>query len=305
MESNLSICIPVYFPPLDMFKHVLSNVVHATKNLNKFEVLLGIQDCSPETRNLINEYHSKHQFFRIIDYDKSVSTRAKNRNELLRNAKNDIVILIDQDMYITEALVDSHLKVHHTFPNAYVSGKAYNRTELNEYSEKLLSSCDMSNVYELLSHIKSIACMEDPRVEPLAIKSTDSFVNITNVPGCWLYFWTCNLSVRKSTINKIGYFDDTFNGWGVEDDELAWRAFNSNCTMVYSAEAWGFHYPHPINFLKNHNDWLGNMGRFLKKANTIQVECYSIFLDRFNFGYKAYDASIANLNGCPSLDFLF
>ena len=302
MKYDLTIGIPVYNPDIGMFKLVLNNLLHATKDLKNHEVILGIQECSEETWDYIYECKKISDAIHPVQYDKSISTRAKNRTELMKMAQGEVVILIDQDVSMSKDLIYEHQRVHKEYDNAYVAGKVYNRIELNNENQEFMDTHNLNNVSVLEEEMKKVPCMIDPRLE--FYKENPHYEDVTKYNGCWRHFWSCNISFRKEFIDRIGYFDNEFLGWGVEDDELAFRAYNMDSTMIFSFGAWGFHYPHPIDYLGNHNDWLRNMRVFKRKAKNIEVECYSVFMSRFDFGFDACRNSFNTLKGTPNLDFL-
>ena len=57
-----------------------------------------------------------------------------------------------------------------------------------------------------------------------------------------LYFYTCNVSVKRSLLEKSGWFDESFPYASHEDLELGYRLANQGMRLIYDAQAEGYHY---------------------------------------------------------------
>jgi hypothetical protein len=72
-----------------------------------------------------------------------------------------------------------------------------------------------------------------------------------NVRGCplpWAFCWSGNIGISRDTIERSNlYFDESFNGWGGEDLEWAYRAHLAGARIEFLPEAWGVHLPHERN----------------------------------------------------------
>lgn len=78
-------------------------------------------------------------------------------------------------------------------------------------------------------------------------KCDDPFIeSVENSQGG--VFWSCNLSVRKSTFDALGGFDQDFLGPGGEDMEFAWRLKARGIPTIFCPEALVLHPARRISF---------------------------------------------------------
>jgi len=69
----------------------------------------------------------------------------------------------------------------------------------------------------------------------------------------WDYCASNNLSIRRSEVERIGYWDEKFIGWGEEDIDFAYRLFKSGCRPVIpeSGPIYAYHLDHDIDIESN------------------------------------------------------
>lgn len=63
----------------------------------------------------------------------------------------------------------------------------------------------------------------------------------TDNPGL---FWSLAFGVRATTFDRLGGFDETFDGYGAEDTDLAFRADAVGVPILFSARGHAFHQYH-------------------------------------------------------------
>jgi GT2 family glycosyltransferase len=62
------------------------------------------------------------------------------------------------------------------------------------------------------------------------------------------FYETCNMSYRRDVLERVGGFDEDFRyPWG-EDTDLAWRAIDSGCGVVFNSLAEVFHEVWPFKW---------------------------------------------------------
>lgn len=54
-----------------------------------------------------------------------------------------------------------------------------------------------------------------------------------------------NFSLERALLDEVGHFDESFQGWGVEDGELAYRLDRAGARFVLDKQAYGWHQYNP------------------------------------------------------------
>ncbi len=60
----------------------------------------------------------------------------------------------------------------------------------------------------------------------------------------FLFFYTCNLSLKTELLRQTGTFDEDFGGYGWEDTELGYRLRKNGMRLFYNPAALAYHYKH-------------------------------------------------------------
>ncbi len=68
--------------------------------------------------------------------------------------------------------------------------------------------------------------------------------DVEALPLPWIMFWSMNVSVPADAFWRVGGFDETYRGWGVEDLDLGLRLHRSGLRLVVGREAWAIETPH-------------------------------------------------------------
>lgn len=78
------------------------------------------------------------------------------------------------------------------------------------------------------------------------------------------FFWTSNVSIEKKHLEKAGYFDESFNKYGWEDNELGFRLRRLGLHSIYHRKALAYHYKPPLKV----EDLEGYWKRYQEKGET-------------------------------------
>jgi hypothetical protein len=65
------------------------------------------------------------------------------------------------------------------------------------------------------------------------------------VKPLWTLMSGGNFSVEHALLDEVGHFDESFEGWGVEDGELAYRLARAGASFVLEKKAYGWHQHNP------------------------------------------------------------
>ena len=144
--------------------------------------------------------------------------RATARNAGIAAALGEIVLFTDADIIASPDLLERHLAHHRSARDVAVVGMELQVRSLDEYR----------------------APARPPgRRRPL---HPDGRRRLS-----WLYFLTGNASVRKSDLERVGCFDESFTGYGHEDLELGYRLQQAGVRILYEPRAVNYHW-HPVPY---------------------------------------------------------
>ncbi|WP_198367658.1 galactosyltransferase-related protein [Roseomonas sp. KE0001] len=77
-------------------------------------------------------------------------------------------------------------------------------------------------------------------------------------------FWSLAFAVRRDTFLRLGGFDETYDGYGAEDTDLAFRAREAGLPLLFTASTLAFHQHHTVYDppLQHFADIVANARRF-------------------------------------------
>jgi glycosyltransferase involved in cell wall biosynthesis len=214
-EPELTVVIPTY-NRLDTLQHVIPSLLASDLPADRYEIVVADSMSDDGTREYLAGVAARHP--RVRHLPGPYTGRAMARNAGIAAARGAIVMFTDADIIASPDLLSRHLTHHRARRNIAVVGK---ELQVGSYAE-----------YERLRDHP-----EERR--PL---HPDSRKKLS-----WLYFLTGNASVRKSDLERVGRFDETFTGYGHEDLELGFRLQRAGLTIVYEANAIDYHW-HPVPY---------------------------------------------------------
>ena len=148
---------------------------------------------------------------------------AAARNTGLEHARGKYVLFVNDDTIAFADLVERHLAAHTTAgPNMAVLGTF--EQPRSGLDNALMRAVDDTNLV---------------------------FCYSAMVPGRqydWTRFWTCNVSVSREAVMQVGGFDESFQHYGCEDTDLAYRLERAlGVKVLYDATARA-HHEHVLSF---------------------------------------------------------
>ena len=138
--------------------------------------------------------------------------RARTRNTALRVASGEIVIFLDSDMIVGTNFLRAHAQRHQTHAEAVFVGNVRFASEIPNTS--------------LTRYIEGRGVHRVDEDKPIPF-------------NC---FVTGNSSVRRSTLLRVGFFDENLTAYGGEDLELGYRLHLAGIPLYYASEALSYHY---------------------------------------------------------------
>ncbi len=146
------------------------------------------------------------------------------RNIGIKNSQSSIILFLDDDIVMYKNCIESHINYHRDNKNPLVAGRTIQSGEIKWAEIKEISYLDFGNA-------ETAANFDNKKLHD----------NLLFAVGC-------HFSIKKSIINKIGYFDNAFKGNALyEDIDFSFRVrkkgynivFNPNSIIEHHTESTG------------------------------------------------------------------
>jgi GT2 family glycosyltransferase len=175
---------------------------------SEFEAIVSIDGSTDGTKEAVDNIKAPFELRSIWDSNAGKSTAC---NKGIKDARGELLILIDDDMEPSPKLVEAHFTAHQNRTKISVIGAAPMAVEEN-------SPLFIHYIREKFnSHIKKIS---------------QSGFNLR----IW-DFYGGNFSIRKDLILDVGLFDESFKVYGYEDVELVHRLLKAGVKIIFSPDA--------------------------------------------------------------------
>jgi len=213
-QPELSVVIPTY-NRLETLRHVMPSLLASDLAADRFEIVVADSNSADGTAEYLAQVALEQPNVRHVPGP--YSGRAMARNAGIAAARGEIVLFTDADIIASPDLLSRHLE-HHRAAGVAVVGMELQVGSLDEY-ERLRAQPEARRP-----------------LHPAGRKRLS-----------WLYFLTGNASVRKSDLDAVGRFDETFTGYGHEDLELGYRLQGAGIHILYEPRAVNYHW-HPVPY---------------------------------------------------------
>ncbi|HJT59487.1 MAG TPA: glycosyltransferase [Ktedonobacteraceae bacterium] len=224
MES-ISVVIPTYNR-----REVLVRTLNAFADQDiqlTYEVIVCDDGSSDDTTDTVMLMTRDSSFeLRYLRHERAGWRLAATRNMGIAAAKGSLIVFSDDDIIPPPSYLSAHYEAHHT-PRTVTVG----------YNYALLS--DKERGCTLLG--------QDVRDREFA-----AFPELAR--PLWSLMSGGNFSVEHALLDEVGHFDERFQGWGVEDGELAYRLARVGARFVLEKKAYGWHQynPNPVSHRLQH-----------------------------------------------------
>lgn len=212
-----TIIIPSHGRP-GAVKRLLEALASQSVPADSFEVIV-VDDASPQ--RLDEELHGQVFPFELLVLRlEENSGPGAARNAGVRVARGEFVHFLNDDAIPAPDLIDAHRRAHTRTPEAVavLGAFPYSVEARRSRFVRLAEECDlifaMSGLCEGLND--------------------------------WVYFWTCNISLRREDVVAVGGFDERFRHAMAEDVELGWRLERDRGLAVYYAPDAVCHHDHRV-----------------------------------------------------------
>lgn len=172
--------------------------------------------------------------------------RGGARNAGLQVATGDVVVFLDSDMLVEPGFLAEHLRLHETAGDTVVvGGRRHLPPGVTDPAHgEVLRRDGREALLDVYSY--NMACLAHP----------------------WSLAYGCNLSVDRWFLERAapGGFDESFVGWGLEDQELAYRLAARGARWAYSRAASGAHLHHDRTMTaERFAGWSANLRHFVHR----------------------------------------
>lgn len=287
-SSKKNIQVSVIMPshnrfPLNHF--ALRTLEQQTYPADQMEVVFLDDGSTDSTPDMLHNYLNPKFPIKFVRLKEPVG-RAKIRNIGMSLSSGSVFLFLDAEMLCPPDLIEKHMRHHQEDNPLVVSGSMKVRQIYTvadpHYSEGQMSQ--MQSLYRLhpsaeaiVSHfihvdrtaiqLLPIEVMDDrTQLDPISY-SYDYFDGILAKHGphfndfhySWMNFITSNVSLPKSLLQKSGYFNEQFEGYGWEDWELGFRLYKKGAYFVHDDEVVNYHQEHPRprdNLKQSHRNFL-------------------------------------------------
>lgn len=263
----LSVVIPTYNRK-ETVTLVLDSLTVQTLDPSSFEVIVVDSGSQDGTRALLE---GKTFPFPFKFFTQENRGRAGARNRGIQESSGEIILFTDADIIAHRSLLEEHLSLHRKARGTVQpqgrgviaqSGTPSAKSEATSTGPELVSVVGCEIRVGSLEDLS--ACQKNP--EPCHMLHPPQRKKLF-----WLYFLTGNASVPREVLDRIGGFDESFQGYGWEDVEMGYRLYHAGIPILYNAKAYNYHL-HPVhlseavkrkhlagisavNFYKKHQDW--------------------------------------------------
>ncbi|MEV4754502.1 glycosyltransferase [Micromonospora sp. NPDC049559] len=174
------------------------------------------------------------------------------RNAGLEVATGDVIVFLDSDMLVAPDFLAEHLRLHETANDTVVLGaRCHLPPEARDpFDAEVLRRDTRETLLDLYSY--NMACLARP----------------------WSLAYGCNLSVDRRLLERAAPdgFDESFVGWGLEDQEFAFRLAQHGARWAYSRAVSAAHLYHDRAMTaKRFAGWHANLRRFVRRHSEASV----------------------------------
>jgi len=198
--THVSVIIPSY-NHYDTLKITLQELEQ--QNYREFEVIVVDDGSTDETASL-QRIQFKFPFKYIYQ---SNSGRSAARNKGIAQAEGEIIVFVDDHIYLDQNFIKEHFDAHQRY---YAKGVEVIRGAVGYVDTR-----------------ESIFDIEFPN-------------NIKAENNPFVTFITNNISIRKRALLLVGGFDEDFKEYGFQDSELGYRLRKLGVKIKYHAQAKGY-----------------------------------------------------------------
>lgn len=223
----ISVIVTTYNRP-DALRVVINAL--SRQDYPNFEIIVADDGSTSDTKDLVAQFADtvsvpvKHAWHEDRGF-----RAATARNNAVRQSCGEYLLFLDGDCIPRKNWISAHWKL--AAPNSFIAG---NRILISEEFTKtvLTDNLDLTSL-GFLDFLSLVRNKSINRISPI-INIPLGFLRTLNSKN-WKRVRTCNMSVWKSDFEKVNGFDESFDGWGFEDSDLAVRLIKAGISRIEGA----------------------------------------------------------------------
>lgn len=241
-ESNIKVSIVILtYNRSEPLARTLAGLALQSYPSKLIEVIVTDDGSDQSTIEVIKRFQSKLDIKYVWHKDVGF-TAAAARNNGVRIARNDFIILLDVDMFPSTDLVKNYVKYHHITNRAVLIGpRKY--IDINKLSaDEILKRTDIESTFkEILTNNLVAGKVKGAHSVDWRLDVFEKTDNLKNEKIPYRVFASGNVAFSKSCFTRVGGFEERFVSWGFEDTELGFRFYNHGLYMIPVLDALAYH----------------------------------------------------------------
>lgn len=208
----LSVIIPTYqrCASVERLLHALGR---QTLDFNSFEVIVAIDGSQDGTREMVDAFSAPYQLKPVWQPN---SGRSQARNAGIRAARGEVLVFFDDDMEPAPDCLDWHARGQLVGARSAMIGAVPVRREASDAPITDYIAAKFQQHLDRMAQPDHQFTLRD--------------------------FYSGHFSIRREVLFEIGLFDETFQLYGNEDLELAWRLRAADVKFIYEPKAVAYQY---------------------------------------------------------------
>ena len=217
MDHKITVVIPTYNRKAQLTEALRHLLASDPAGFDGIEIVV-VDDGSKESAKHVLDAHPATKPFRLVYLYQENAGPAAARNNGFRNASNDIVLFIDDDVLVSKTLLSEHVQAHFDKPGSVIFGLyPYVKPQVETPSYRYLDMLE-----------------RDARAE-VSDGAEAGYVKANIVASG-------NLSVERSVFDlKKGVYDETLKTPMSEELELAIRLWDKKIPIYYVPQIEALH----------------------------------------------------------------
>jgi len=217
---RIAVVVTTYNRP-DALGAVLT--AYAEQSDRAFELLVADDGSTPDTTTVVREFAARAPFpVRHVWHEDRGFRAAAIRNRAVAHTRADYVVFTDGDCIPPPPFVARHRALAR--PARFVAG---NRVLLPErFTRRVLAERIPIHRWTAMRWLVARLRGDVNRLLPLLTLSPDARFRDAR-PERWEGVKTCNLGVWRADLVRVNGLDESYEGWGLEDSDLAIRLLHA------------------------------------------------------------------------------
>lgn len=212
---RISVVIPTYNRK-DILLKCLGALSCQSIDSSYFEVIVYDDGSMDGTYDALMQFRAKYslRYFRQENSGQAIA-----RNKAIVETSADIILILNDDAILHPDALLMHLEEHYSRENERVA---------------VLGNFSLHPEYNKMDSPVGHAIQNSDLIFDYKIMKPGRRYN-------HLFFYTCNISIRKKYLMEVGLFDASFGTTGAEDIEIGYRLYRKGLSVVYRPDCVAWH----------------------------------------------------------------